>query len=284
MTALSSGTAGVRRAQARTVARHGLLRVAHALSPHLGSFYADVASYLGGRLARRVEFQPDATYEQLADADVAFVCSLAYVAHPLIAGGFEPLAAPVPMGERYRGEPIYYSDVIVHARSTLRSFADLRGRSWAYNEAFSQSGYGITRYHLAHLGEPRGYFARVVAAGRHDRAIRMVAGGDIDAAAIDSHHLETYLRLHPDLASSLRIVDSLGPSPIQPVVVRRGMPARTKKSLRAALVNLAADPAAQPTLAAARIGHFVPVDDAVYDPVRRMRDVAASVQGLGVVC
>ncbi len=252
------------------------LHVAHCLSPHLGDWYAWVAAQLGTRLGRRIEFTPDAGYAQAADVDLAFVCSLAYVDHPRIAGRFEPLAAPVLVGERYRGEPIYYSDIVVRADSALASFADLRGRSWAYNEVYSQSGYGITRYRLAQAGERSGYFGRVVEAGRHDRAIRMVAGGAVDASAIDSHHLETYLRLHPELAPSLRIIDRLGPSPIQPVVVRRTMPARAKEDLRAALVRLADDPAVQPTLAAALIERFVAVDDAMYDPVRRMRDVAAA--------
>jgi phosphonate transport system substrate-binding protein len=260
-----------------------VLRIAHCLSPHLGGCYAAVASYLGAQLGRRIAFQPDAPYEALRDTDLAFVCSLAYIEHPLIAGRFEPLAAPVLAGRRYRGKPTYFSDVIVHAGSAHRSFADLRGRSWAYNEVYSQSGYGITRYHLARIGQPHGYFGRVVAAGRHDRAIRLVAAAHVDAAAIDSHHLETYLRLHPELAPSLRTIASLGPSPIQPLVVRRGLAARTKARLRAALVRLTADAAIMPVLAQARIERFVPADDALYDPVRHMRDAAAGVERLGVI-
>src|SRR5947209_5043697 len=283
MTALPSEAAGVRRDRSAVETRRSCLRVAHCLSPHLGGFYAFLASRLGAGLGLRVDFRPDAAYEELADADVAFVCSLAYVAHPVTAGQFEPLAAPVLKGGRYRGEPIYSSDVVVQHHSALRSFADLHGRSWAYNEVYSQSGYGITRYHLAQSGRGHGYFGRVLAAGWHDRAIRMVADGSVDAAGIDSHHLDTYLRLHPELTASLRIIDSLGPSPIQPVVVRRSMAAQTKRSLCTALLHLAADPAGQPALADALVERFVPVDDAVYDAVRRMRDVASGVEGFGVV-
>jgi phosphonate transport system substrate-binding protein len=281
MTALSSGGGCVR---PRSTGRPGLLHVAHCLSPHLGDCYAFVASHLAASLDRRVEFHRDAPYERLADVDIAFVCSLAYIAHPLIAGHFEPVAAPVLVGERYRGEPIYYSDVIVHRDSALRSFDDLRGRSWAYNEVYSQSGYGITRYHLACINQPHGYFGRVVEAGRHDLAIRMVAERRVDAAAIDSHHLATYLRRHPDLASSLHVIHNLGPSPIQPVVVRRNMPVRTKEAVRAALLEVGCDADARTVLAEALIDRFVPIDDTAYNAVRRMRDTAAGVTGLGVVC
>jgi len=89
-------------------------------------------------------------------------------------------------GDRYGGRPIYFSDVIVHRDSAFRSFADLRGRSWAYNEPLSHSGYGITRYHLLRMGETGGYFGEVIEAGFHEESIRMVARGEVHASAIDS--------------------------------------------------------------------------------------------------
>jgi phosphonate transport system substrate-binding protein len=234
-----------------------------------------VAKGVGRQLSLRIDFAGNVEYEQLADVDLAFACSLAYLEEPTLRAHFVPLAAPVLMGQRYGGKPVYYSDVIVRHDSALESFADLRGRSWAYNEPYSQSGYGITRYHLARVGATRGYFGTVVAAGRHDRAIHLVAAGAVDAAAIDSHHLETYLCQRPELASALRVIDTLGPSPIQPVLVRQNLPRRAREELRAALLRLDADPATRPALDGALVQRFVRVDDPTYDPVRRMRDVAA---------
>jgi phosphonate transport system substrate-binding protein len=259
------------------------LRIATCLAPHLCWFYRFVARSLGRHLARPAAFFADAPYEELGEVDVAFVCSLAYLDHPMIAGRFEPIAAPVLAGPRYSGRPIYYSDVIVHADSPLRTFADLRGRSWAFNEPYSQSGFGITRYHLARLGETRGYFGAVVEAGRHDRAIHLVASAQVDAAAIDSHVLETYLARRPAPARRLRVIDGLGPSPIQPVVVRRDMPQRCKSDVQAALCRLEWHPAAQTHLARALVARFVPVDDSTYDPVRTMRDHAVAA-GLRTLC
>jgi len=122
--------------------------------------------------------------------EVCFVCSLPYVEFerrgisPAV-----PVAAPVLDGDRYGGRPIYFSDVIVHRDSAFRSFADLRGRSWAYNEPLSHSGYGITRYHLLRMGETGGYFGEVIEAGFHEESIRMVARGEVHASAIDSQVL-----------------------------------------------------------------------------------------------
>jgi phosphonate transport system substrate-binding protein len=244
--------------------------VANCLAPHLGWFYRFLAGCLAHSLNRACEFIEDGSYEHLGDVDVVFVCSLAYLEHPAILRQFEPIAAPVLAGSRYDSRPVYYSDVIVRHDSTLRSFADLRGLSWAYNEKLSQSGYGITRYHLAQLGEPDGYFGQVIEAGRHERAIWMVAGGEVDAAAIDSHVLDTYLDLCPQLACSLRVIDSLGPSPIQPVAVRRQLSRSCKDGLRSALTQIEHDPHGESYLARARVQRFVSVDEGTYDPVRRM--------------
>jgi phosphonate transport system substrate-binding protein len=266
----------------RARSRAELLRVATCLAPHLAWFYRFLAASLGDRLGRPAALIEDAGYDQLGDVDVVFVCSLAYVEHADIARRFEPFAAPVLAGTRYGSRPVYYSDVIAHRDSPLRCFADLRGRSWAYNEPLSQSGYGITRYHLARLGETGGYFGRVLQAGRHERAIHLVASGQVDAAAIDSHVLETYLAQRRHLRARLRTIDTLGPSPIQPVVVRRDLPRSTKDELREALAEVEHDPDGRSCLARARVTRFVGADDAAYDPIRQMRSVAAAA-GLSVL-
>jgi phosphonate transport system substrate-binding protein len=252
------------------------LRVASCLAPHLSWLYRFLASCLGDRVGHNTEFIEDASYEQLGDVDIVFLCSLAYVEHPATCRRFEPIAAPVLAGSRYGGRPIYYSDVIVRHDSAIRSFADLRGRTWAYNEKLSQSGYGITRYHLSQLGETRGYFGQVIETSRHERAIALVASGEIDASGIDSHVLDTYLDLHPHLRRRLRIIDSLGPSPIQPVAVRRCLPDRCKDDLRLALLEIERDSVGRAWLARAQVERFVRVNEGTYDSIRMMSSVAAA--------
>jgi phosphonate transport system substrate-binding protein len=260
----------------------GTLRIANCLAPHLGWLYRFLASHLGDRLGCIAEFIEDAAYDQLEDVDVVFVCSLALVEHAAIRRRFEPIAAPVLTGSRYGGEPIYYSDVIVRHESPLQSFADLRGRKWAFNEKLSQSGYGITRFHLAQLGETGGYFGQVVEAGRHEQAIALVASGEVDASAIDSHVLDTYLELQPHLRARFRIIASLGPSPIQPVAMRRDFSWRGKEELRLALTEIENNAEAREGLARAQIVRFVPVDEATYESVRTMSAFAAAA-GLSVL-
>lgn len=136
--------------------------------------------------------------------------------------------------DRFGGEPLYSSEVVVRAESRFRSLADLAGARWAVNEPSSWSGYWVT---LARVGE-WSYFGEVVEAGSHHRALRLVAEGAVDGSAIDCQVLALELRERPDLAERIRVIGTLGPSPIQPVVVRSGLAAGLKADLRERLLSL----------------------------------------------
>jgi phosphonate transport system substrate-binding protein len=277
MTSPCSVLRPLRRHDAPPSRRVTSLRFVTFLAPNLFGFYEFLATYLGRRLGIATELVVGSSYDELAAADVAFVCGLPYVESQLAGESpVEPIAAPVLRGPRYRGRPVYFSDVVVHHASPHTSFADLRGRTWAYNEPHSQSGYGITRYFLAESGETSGYFSRVIEAGWHEKAVRMVSIGEVDAAAIDSHVLAVMQRDAPELTATLRTIHTLGPSTIQPVVAARRLPARLKRERRRLFVSLADDPAAQRPLTHALVERFTPVRDGDYDDIRRMRNVAAS--------
>src|SRR5262249_37919891 len=168
---------------------------------------------------------------------------------------------------------VYFSDVIVHRGSPFRRFADLRGCTWSYNEPFSHSGYGIMRYHLARLSETTAYFVNMIQAGYHERSIQLVCAGVADTSAIDSQVLAVWRRDHPAAALQLRVIDSLGPSTIQPFVIARRLPARLRQDIRAVLLAMADDPAARPHLDRGFIERFVAIRDADYDDIREMRRV-----------
>jgi phosphonate transport system substrate-binding protein len=110
----------------------------------------------------------------------------------------------------------------------------------------------------------------VVEAGFHQRAMRLVHTGAVDAAAIDSQVLAVELRDHPQLADRLRVVGTFGPSTIQPVVAASRLPDQLKDEVRQLLVELGDDPTARPLLAHGFVDRFRLVDDAAYDDIRAM--------------
>lgn len=278
-----SAKTSVRSATSRTPAPRGYvrrLRFVTYLAPKLFPFYEFVADYVGRRLGCRTQLTVGAAYEAMAEvADVAFVCGLPYVELTRRPGPqMKPIAAPVLLGDRYRGKPIYFSDVVVRHGAPIRCWEDLRGRSWAFNETHSQSGYGVTRDRLLRTGATGGFFSRVVEAGGHEHAVRLVCEGEVDASAIDSQLFAVLVAEQPSLRRQLRVIDSLGPSMIQPVVVQRRLPGIWKARIRAALLTMANDPHARPRLLHAQVARFTSVTDADYDDIRRMLAAAEAAQ------
>jgi phosphonate transport system substrate-binding protein len=249
------------------------LRFATFLAPNMLAVYRFLTDQIARRLDRPVQLIVGTSFDQFeaGEADVGVICGLPYVwladRRPTPV---EPLAAPVLTGDRYGGRPVYYSDVIVHRDSPATRLDELYGCSWAYNEPTSHSGHTVTLYSLVCRGARPGFFTRVVEAGFHQRAIRLVAGGAVDAAAIDSQVLAIELRDHPRLADDLRVIDAFGPSTIQPVVAASRLPNQLKDEIRELLAGLADDPTARPALDHGFIQGFAAVDDAAYDDIRAM--------------
>ncbi len=249
------------------------LRFGTFLAPNMMPVYEAIADVVGESLGLTSELVVETDYENCRNDvnDVCFVCSLPYVHFERegIAPAV-PIAAPVLQGERYANRPIYFSDVIVAADSDIQTFADLRGRTWAYNEPLSQSGYGITRFHLVSLGETDGYFGEVIEAGFHETSIRMVAAGQVDASAIDSQVLGVEMRDHPELGEQLRIVDTLGPSTIQPVAVSKRFDQQFRDEVAGILLGLHAREGFRRILDHGMVDRFVEVGPTDYDDIRMM--------------
>jgi phosphonate transport system substrate-binding protein len=249
------------------------------LAPNMFPVYQFIADYVAEKLDRPTQISVGYSFDQFErhQADVGFICGLPYVnLSRLNPSPVELLAAPVLQGERYQGKPIYFSDVIVHKESPYRSFDDLRGSRWSYNDRDSQSGYGITCYWLVKMGETGGFFGEVIEAGFHQKSIQMVANREVDASAIDSQVLSVELRDHPHLASQLKVIESLGPSTIQPVVVRHDLPGDLKHQIREILLKMRDDSQAKEMLSYGFVSGFVPIVDCDYDDIRQMVSICES--------
>lgn len=241
------------------------LRFATFLAPSMRPLYEHVVAEVGRALSVETSLHDGVAFEELDSgrADAAFICGLPYVER---ADRLEALAAPVLRGERFGGRPVYFSDVIVRRGSGLRSIADLRGRSWAFNGRESQSGYGITRYALLRAGATDGFFGDVRCVGSHAESIRRVAAGDVDGAAIDCHVLGVALRERPDLAERIEVIDAFGPSTIQPMAGSRRLPESLRAELREAIAAIRPSPAFERS----GVERFTAVVDSDYDDIRAM--------------
>ncbi|WP_338253643.1 phosphate/phosphite/phosphonate ABC transporter substrate-binding protein [Dictyobacter halimunensis] len=258
-----------------SVGEHGLatLRCANFLSSLLQETYSAIASYVGQQLGMEVVFNTGHRLDEFQDgrSDFGFLCGLLYVrAHATPEDPVDLLAAPVLLPERYQRQPRYFSDVVVRRESDAQDFADLGGKSWAYNEEASHSGYNLVQYSLLQRQQTAGYFAKTIRSGSHLQSLELVLQGEADATAIDSHILDVLLLRNPHLASQIRVIDVLGPSTIPPIVAARRLPASLKQRVQQALLNMHEDPRQAALLHLGGIERLVAVQDDDYQDIRTM--------------
>ena len=258
------------------------LRIASCMAPNADDMCRKLAAYLAARLGLAVVLVEDVPWlerERMFDAgeiDLCWICGLPYALKADRAQAIEPCVAPVMQGERYRAQPIYFSDIVVRADSAYASFADLAGERWAYNEPRSHSGFNLVCYHLAAHGLTLDYFGDLVEAGAHQAALELILTGKVAAGAIDTTVLEAEIRRRPALARSVRAVGTLGPSPAPPWVFSATVPQDLRLKIRGCLGDMHRDDAGVGVLASWGIAELRQVTDEVYDPIREMARSAAA--------
>jgi phosphonate transport system substrate-binding protein len=247
------------------------------MAPNADDTCRAITRYVERKLGIATEFVADVSWRErerqfdAGEIQLCWLCGLPYVwkaDHP--ASAIELVAAPVMAAPRYGGRPVYFSDVVVHSSSRFATFDDLRGASWAYNEPNSHSGHNVVLHHLSQLGETGGYFSNAVESGAHQVSLAMIVDGTIDAAAIDSTVLEVELERAPPYRKSIRVIGTIGPSPIPPWVMRRDLPSALKHALRQVFLQMADDGEGRKILNSWGIARFDPVDDVAYDAIRMM--------------
>jgi len=251
--------------------------------------YDAISKYLTHKAGLKVEFITGLAYStingmlQSGTVDCGFLCGLPYV---LLHDRPDPaallLAAPVMKAPRYQGQPKYYSDLIVQKDSPYKTIQDLKGRTYVYNEELSNSGYNMPRYRLVQLGLTKGFFGKVLRSGSHEESIRMVASGKADASFVDSLVLDYDRDKHLGNAHEVRVLESVGPAGICPLVMSPKLPATVRDKLQHAIVTMHEDPVGRKILDDALLDRFMIVDDHNYDDIRAMKE-AAEKAGFNVI-
>jgi len=261
------------------------LKLASCMAENSESFCRAAARFIENRIRVPTQYIADIPWQQrerLFDEgaiQILWLCGLPYVHKADRQGsGVELLAAPVPRGVRYQDRPVCFSDVIVRRDRPFRTFFDLRGASWAYNEPRSHSGFNVVRAYLAEFGQGGAkFFGAVAESGAHSASIEMVLSGRVDGVAIDSTVLEWFAAARKDLVDEIRVVDTLGPSPIPPWVISRQVPESLRRAIRSLLLGMHGEPFGKAMLEGAGFERFVAAEDRDYNSIRAMARKAAQV-------
>ncbi len=186
-------------------------------------------------------------------------------------GMVEPLVA----NQELDGALGYHSILIVKADSPYRKLEDLKGRSLAWADPNSTSGYLIPLVSLRGAGiEPDKYFSKTLFSGGHEQSVLGVVGGQFDSAFTWSSkgHNAGQIRAMVDRGvlkmDQFRVVweSPLIPNPV--IVIRKDMPEDMKRELRAFWAELyKTHPKVAEAAARGKTSGFVPVAHEMYKPV-----------------
>lgn len=187
------------------------------------------------------------------------------------------LAAPVPAGAEFGGEPIYWTDIVVRADSPFRQLSDVIGRRFAYTTTESQSGYQAPRALLAPLAHAHGgklFSATVGPLVTPRRVVNAVLTGDADAGPLDSYAHRLLQATEPALAMELRVIATTLPTAIPPLVASPTIAAAEAAQLTEALLAVRHADWLGPIRTTLGLEGFVRVAAAHYDALVARADAA----------
>src|SRR5688572_89435 len=207
-------------------------------------------------------------------ADLAFV-------HP---GGYvianREAKAMILVRNLWHGKATFTSRVYVRKESGLKQLDDLRGKTMAFVDPASSSGYIYPMVMLIQRGlvknrDPKTFFREVVFSGAHDASMRALLNGHVDAIASFDAAPEQYLK-DPAERDKLIFVAETPEIPEAGIAARAGLDPAVVARVRAALLSLKGPAHADLLKRLYEIDGFAPAEDRDYDPVR------AAIEMLGV--
>jgi phosphonate transport system substrate-binding protein len=135
------------------------------------------------------------------------------------------------------GSQGYYSHLIVHKDSPLKSLDDVlknsKSLSFGNGDPNSTSGFLVPGYYVFarnHV-DPKTAF-KVVRSANHESNALAVANKQIDVATNNSENLEKIQERNADKFKEIRIVWTSPLIPLDPLVIRKDMPAASKQKIK----------------------------------------------------
>ena len=232
--------------------------------------YRPLADYLSKKLNRPVELRTVDSWEGLAkslangETDLALMGPWGYVLANHQAG------AQAISTILYDGKPEYFAIIITHPKSGISTLADLKGKTFAFGDKGSTSGYLIPLHYLMTQGiTPEKYFGKTVHTS-HQAIETQVTQGVLDAGADYNRNRNAMIEQGLIKAENSKIIWTSPPLPNDAFAVSRALADNTALigQLRSALSEVGDALKSQPKLLPAHYTGFVTRDNAFYKPIR----------------
>ncbi|MGG3890814.1 phosphate/phosphite/phosphonate ABC transporter substrate-binding protein [Metabacillus fastidiosus] len=231
--------------------------------------YKAFKEYMEGRTGYNFELFVGADYTAVVEAinsgnlDVAWFGPSEYLlAKEITEADIEAFA----QATQEEGASPYQSWVIVNSKSKIQTVEDLKGKTFAFTDPASTSGYIFGNYKLIQEGfDPKKDFGKIAYSGSHDASALSVANGTIDGATVSSRLLEGFYESGLVKEKDIRVVTKSMEIPNDLMAYRSNLPEDVKQKLRDAIND---SEGIKKALAGTGYGAFKEVNDSDYDIVR----------------
>ena len=235
--------------------------------------YRLISSHISARLGRETVLLERKSYAEInvllanGGADIAFLANGAYNSYTSVED-IQPLVMQVRFGV-----PYYFSYIIVHQDSTIQTLEDLRGRTFAFTDPLSFSGYLVPVHMLRQIAEkPENLFSNYIFTYSHEKSLAAVAGKVVDGAAIGSHVYSESKEKQDGLAESVRIIAVSEKSGTGPVVVRKSIGAEEISTLKTVFLQMHLEPELREAMESLLVDYYIEPDMTLYDFPRSVID------------
>jgi phosphonate transport system substrate-binding protein len=266
---LAGGTA---QAQPSGTAKPGVLTVgfipaedARAMVRQSQAILEIVANHTGMKVDTFVGSDYNATIEALraGHVDVALLGPFSYVLATTVA----PVEAFAVTVVAKTMQPSYRSIIIARRESPITSLETLKGRTFAFVDPGSTSGYMVPAAAMVTARiTPEKDFARVMYSGGHDATIVAVGEGKVDAGSVADRIYERACAKGLADCKKLKVVWQSDPIPNDPLLYRKTLSEDLKKKVREAFYSVKNLPFGE----MGTVARFDPATDKDYDSVRKV--------------
>lgn len=227
--------------------------------------FKPLGEYLEKKLAMKVEFTPVTDYAASVEGLVNGKLDMVWF------GGFTFVQANhmskgkvVPLVQRVEDEK--FRSVFVTTNKSINSLADLKGKTLSFGSESSTSGHLMPRsFLLAAKIDPDADLKRISFSGAHDATVAAVAGGKVDAGALN---ISVWEKLNEQKKVDPAVVRVFYTTPAYydyNWTVRSDMPEALKKKITDAFLALdSAKPEDKAILDLQRASKFIPTKAANY--------------------
>ncbi|MCX6153883.1 MAG: phosphate/phosphite/phosphonate ABC transporter substrate-binding protein [Candidatus Kapabacteria bacterium] len=206
-------------------------------------YYHELIQYFSLKLKRQIHIIQRKTYAEINSlitqdkVDLAFICSGAYITALEENLPLEILTIPIINNKAY-----YHAYIIVNTESRISTFNDLKGKSFAFTDPLSNTGFLYGKALIKDCNESVDkFFTKTMFTYGHDYSIQAVERKIVDGATVNSLIFDYIKKKYPERVSHIKIINVSEPFGIPPVVVRKNLDNNLKIQFRNLFLNLQLD-------------------------------------------